>query len=215
MAQKGETVDEICGCLRAIKQLEPPIQAKIPNLMDTCGTGGDNSHSFNISTLSAFVVAGAGGKVAKHGNRAASSKTGSADLLEALGFDLELGPDAVRRMAPKYSAPSRSESYGGRAARPEEEEVASSPSRRSLSSRASGHELHPPCCLCSSAVEAMAVCMPPPSDAWRTPFVAAPYRSALVRCLSPRISATRHSCTYCRVSARHAMIGCSHLLVRS
>jgi len=89
LAQKGETAEEITGCLKAIRRFEPAFDAKIPHLIDTCGTGGDGSHSFNISTVSAFIIAGAGGHVAKHGNRAISSKTGSSDLMEALGVKLD------------------------------------------------------------------------------------------------------------------------------
>ncbi len=89
LALKGETVDEILGCLQAVRRFEPVQHLKVPHLMDTCGTGGDQSHSFNISTLAAFVIAGAGGKVAKHGNRAISSKCGSSDLMEALGVNLK------------------------------------------------------------------------------------------------------------------------------
>jgi anthranilate phosphoribosyltransferase len=89
LAWKGETATEVLGCLRAIRFFEPAKQVRIPHLMDTCGTGGDRSHSFNISTLAAFVIAGAGGKVAKHGNRAISSKSGSSDLMEALGVRLQ------------------------------------------------------------------------------------------------------------------------------
>ncbi len=92
LADKGETADEILGCLQAIRRLEPPLAHTFPHLMDTCGTGGDQSHSFNISTLAALVIAGAGGQVAKHGNRAISSRSGSSDLMEALGVRLEAKP---------------------------------------------------------------------------------------------------------------------------
>lgn len=88
LAKKVETLDEVSGCIRAIRTLEPQIDLKIPGLMDTCGTGGDSSHSFNISTITAFIIAGAGGKVAKHGNKAITSKTGSSDLMTALGINL-------------------------------------------------------------------------------------------------------------------------------
>jgi len=88
LARKGETGAEVLGCLKAIRALEPTYRVPIPSLMDTCGTGGDQSHSFNISTVSALVIAGAGGKVAKHGNRALSSKSGSSDLMETLGVKL-------------------------------------------------------------------------------------------------------------------------------
>jgi anthranilate phosphoribosyltransferase len=91
---RGETVDEIAGLASVMQAKAAPVQAT-PPLLDTCGTGGDNSCSFNISTTAAFVVAGAGLKVAKHGNRAMSSHCGSADVLEALGVKIELGAEAV------------------------------------------------------------------------------------------------------------------------
>jgi len=91
---RGETVDEIAGLASVMQAKAAPVQAT-PPLLDTCGTGGDNSCSFNISTTVAFVVAGAGLKVAKHGNRAMSSHCGSADVLEALGVKIELGAEAV------------------------------------------------------------------------------------------------------------------------
>jgi anthranilate phosphoribosyltransferase len=86
---KGETVDEIAGCARAMRQRSVKIDAGPGVVLDTCGTGGDGVGTFNVSTVSAFVVAACGVKVAKHGNRAASSKCGSADLLEALGVRIE------------------------------------------------------------------------------------------------------------------------------
>src|SRR4051794_4489590 len=87
---KGETVDEIAGLVKGIRAQALPFNKKIPNVMDNCGTGGDGSSSFNISTTSAFVIAAAGIPVAKHGNRSISSKTGSADVLEYLGINLNL-----------------------------------------------------------------------------------------------------------------------------
>jgi len=91
---KGETVDEIAGLASVMQAKATPVKAT-PPVVDTCGTGGDGFCSFNISTTAAFIVAGAGLKVAKHGNRAMSSHCGSADVLEALGVKIDLGAEAV------------------------------------------------------------------------------------------------------------------------
>ncbi|MDF2788093.1 MAG: anthranilate phosphoribosyltransferase, partial [Neobacillus sp.] len=90
LKSKGETVEEITGIVKGLKENTLPFRKKFPNVLDNCGTGGDGSSSFNISTTSAFVIAGAGIPVAKHGNRSISSKTGSADVLEYLGINLNL-----------------------------------------------------------------------------------------------------------------------------
>jgi anthranilate phosphoribosyltransferase len=121
---KGESIPEMTGLVRAMYDAAVTVDVGEP-VVDTVGTGGDRSGTFNISTTAAFIAAGAGAKVAKHGNRAASSQTGSADLLEALGLPIDLPPDAVVRLvreagfgfffAPRYhpamrfAAPVRSE----------------------------------------------------------------------------------------------------------
>ncbi len=94
---KGETADEITGCAEAMRAHVLAVKPKRQDLVDTAGTGGDNAHTLNISTAAALVAAAAGAGVAKHGNRAVSSSSGSADVLEALGFDLEQPSDRIER----------------------------------------------------------------------------------------------------------------------
>jgi anthranilate phosphoribosyltransferase len=98
LRMKGETVDELAGLLEAMAAAAERVPlASLDGVVDIVGTGGDRSHSVNVSTMASLVVAGAGVRVCKHGNRAASSRSGSADLLEALGVRLELEPAAVAR----------------------------------------------------------------------------------------------------------------------
>lgn len=92
---KGETVEEIAGSVRAMRAKAIRISVGDPQVVDTCGTGGDGAHTFNISTTTALVVAGAGLTVAKHGNRSVSSKSGSADVLSALGVKIDVSTERV------------------------------------------------------------------------------------------------------------------------
>ena len=113
LRMKGETIEEITAFARILRKFSTKVRPKVKGtLVDTCGTGGDVSGTFNISTVAAFVAAGAGVPIAKHGNRFVSSRSGSADVLEALGVKIDLEPEEVERciekvgigfiFAPKY-----------------------------------------------------------------------------------------------------------------
>ncbi|MCH7880484.1 MAG: anthranilate phosphoribosyltransferase [Proteobacteria bacterium] len=95
LRMKGESIDEITAAATVMRELSTRVKVDAKHLVDTCGTGGDASGSFNISTASAIVAAAAGAQVAKHGNRSVSSKSGSADVLEAAGVNLEITPEQV------------------------------------------------------------------------------------------------------------------------
>ena len=97
LAMKGERPSEVVGLARTMRLRAIPLSKKFDPVFDTCGTGGDRSHTFNVSTVSALVVAASGVRVAKHGNRSVSSQCGSADLFEALGVNINAGPAVVER----------------------------------------------------------------------------------------------------------------------
>ena len=97
LRMKGESIDEITGATQVMRELSTKVNVSGDYLVDTCGTGGDGANLFNVSTASAFVVAAAGAQVAKHGNRSVSSTTGSADVLEAAGINLNISPEEVQR----------------------------------------------------------------------------------------------------------------------
>ena len=97
LRMKGEVVEELTAAASVMRELSAKVEVDTHNLVDTCGTGGDSKGTFNVSTCVAFVVAAAGARVAKHGNRSVSSKSGSADLLETAGVNLQLTPDQVAK----------------------------------------------------------------------------------------------------------------------
>lgn len=97
LRMKGESAEELTAAALAMRQAAVPFKSQVQNLVDSCGTGGDHSNTFNISTAAALVAAGAGAKVAKHGNRSVSSQAGSADVLEALGIHVEISPELAEK----------------------------------------------------------------------------------------------------------------------
>lgn len=123
LKEKKETIEEITGAAITMREFAVKINPQTDNLLDTCGTGGDSSDTFNISTVASFVASGAGCRVAKHGNKAVSSKCGSADLLAELGVNINVSPDVVEKciseigigflfapklhLAMKYAMPAR------------------------------------------------------------------------------------------------------------
>ncbi len=99
LRMKGETVEEITAFAAIMRRFCSQISPKVAGiLIDTCGTGGDTVKTFNISTIAAFVAAGAGMTIAKHGNRSVTSRSGSADVLEALGVKIDFGPEATKQL---------------------------------------------------------------------------------------------------------------------
>lgn len=103
LSSKGETTEELTALVEVLRENAIQIPVSFPQVFDNCGTGGDGTHSFNISTTSAFVLAGAGLKIAKHGNRSISSRTGSADVLEELGIALDFQPLEVDELLKQYN----------------------------------------------------------------------------------------------------------------
>lgn len=97
LQMKGETITEIAAAAKVMRSLATPVEIRGAHVVDTCGTGGDGASTFNVSTASAFVVAAAGAKVAKHGNRSITSSSGSADVLEAAGINLDITPAQVKQ----------------------------------------------------------------------------------------------------------------------
>lgn len=97
LADRGETIDEIVGAAEAMRAHATPIESPFPNAIDTCGTGGDGISTFNVSTAAAIVAAAAGAKVAKHGNRSNNRRSGSAEVLAALGVNIDAAPETVAR----------------------------------------------------------------------------------------------------------------------
>ncbi|HET8791020.1 MAG TPA: anthranilate phosphoribosyltransferase [Modicisalibacter sp.] len=97
LSMKGETVDEVAAAAQVMRELMTPVNVELDDLVDIVGTGGDGANLFNVSTASSFVVAAAGGHVAKHGNRSVSSSSGSADLFDVAGIKLDLSPEQVAR----------------------------------------------------------------------------------------------------------------------
>ena len=95
LRMKGETIDEVVGAATAMRSLATPVNIDRTGLIDMCGTGGDGANLFNVSTAATFVVAAAGGRIAKHGNRSVSSSSGSSDVLTALGVNLDVTPDQI------------------------------------------------------------------------------------------------------------------------